>query len=136
MLIYPAHIHAFLILLLWIDGSCIVLQSYHDDPQFKALFELLRALQISDAHLRALNGTPTALFCIWSEFHRLIGPVDSFDICRLDADSDLRGQLRSAVLKVLQAQVVVGSSPSEFQSNLIYFFCTCSIGMIDGLFGS
>ena len=93
------------------------MQSYHDDPQFKALFELMRALKVSDAHLRALNGTPTALFSIKSEFHRLIGPVDSFDIFRLDVDS-LRGQLRSAVLKVLQAEVVVGSSSSEFQSNL------------------
>jgi hypothetical protein len=118
LLIYPAHIHAFLILLLWIDGSCIVVQSYHDDPQFKALFELLCALKVSDAHLRALNGTPTALFSIKSKFHRLIGPVDSFDICRLDVDSDLRGQLRSAVMTVLQAEVVVGSSSSEFQSNL------------------
>ena len=70
----------------------------------------MRALQISDAHLRALNGTPAALFSIELKFHLLIGPVDFFDICRLDVDSDLRGQLRSAVLKVLQAQVVVCSS--------------------------
>ena len=96
------------------------MQSYHDDPQFKSLFELLRALQISDAHLRALNGTPAALLSIRSQFSSLIGPVDSFDICRLDSDSDLRGQLRSAVLTLLQAEVVVCSSLSlsEFQSNL------------------
>jgi hypothetical protein len=93
-------------------------QSYHDDPQFKALFDLLRALKVSDAHLRALNGTPTALFSIKSEFHLLIGPVDSFDICRLDVDSDLRGQLRSAVLTLLEAEVGVCSSSSEFQSNI------------------
>ena len=94
------------------------MQSYHDDPQFKALFELLRALQISDAHLRALNGTPTALLSIELKFSSLIGPVDSFDICRLDSDSDLRSQLRSAVLTLLEAEVVVGSSLSEFQSNI------------------
>ena len=86
------------------------MQSYHDDPQFKALFELLRALQTSDAHLRALNGTPAALLDIESEFESLIGSVESFDICRLDVDSDLRGQLRSAVLTLLQAEVVVCSS--------------------------
>jgi hypothetical protein len=84
------------------------------------LLELLRALEIRDAHLRALNGTPAALLDIESEFESLIGPVDSFDICRLNADSELRGQLRSAVLTQLQAQVVVGSSSSEFQSNLFH----------------
>ena len=82
------------------------MQSYHDDPEFKALFELLRALQISDAHLRALNGTPAALLSIDFKFESLIGSVDSFDICRLDVDSDLRGQLRSVVLTMLQAEVL------------------------------
>ncbi len=94
------------------------MQLYHDDPQFKALFEVLRALNISDAHLRALDGTPAALLSIEFKFYSLIGPVDSFDICRLNVDSDLRGQLRSAVLTLLEAQVVVGSSSSEFRSNL------------------
>ena len=81
------------------------MQSYRDDPKFKALFELLRALEIRNAHLRVLVGTPVALLGIESEFESLIGRVDSFDICRLNADSDLRGQLRLAVLKLLQAQV-------------------------------
>jgi hypothetical protein len=96
----------------------MIAQSYHNDPQFKALFELLRALEIRDAHLRVLVDTTAALLDIESGFESLIGPVDYFDICRLNADSDLRGQLRSAVLTQLQAQVVVGSSSSEFHSNL------------------
>jgi hypothetical protein len=84
-------------------------QSYHDDPQFKALFTLLRELGIRDAHLRALNGKPTALLNIQSAFACLIGPVDSFDLCRLDAISDLRDRLRTSVLELLQTQVFIGS---------------------------
>ncbi len=109
------------------------MQSYHDDPQFKALFELLRALEIRDAHLRALNGTPAALLSIRVRFTSLIGRVDSFDICRLKTNPDLRDQLSSVVLAKLQAQVVVGSSSSEFQSNL-FLFCTCSLGLLVALF--
>jgi hypothetical protein len=81
-------------------------QSYHNDPQFEALFKLLSALGIRDAHLRALDGKPTYLVDIQSAFDKLIGPVDTFDLSRLKTEPALRGHLRSAVLTQLQAQVI------------------------------
>jgi hypothetical protein len=84
---------------------CIV-QSYRKDPEFEALFKLLGELGIRDAHLRALDGKPTYLVDIQSDFTDLIGDVDSFDVSRLKKEPAVCDQLRSIVLTLLQAQVI------------------------------
>jgi hypothetical protein len=82
-------------------------QSYHKDPQFETLFKLLSDLGIRDAHLRALDDKPTYLVRIQSAFTDLIGGIDSFDTIRLKIEPGLCDQLRSIVLTLLQAQVIV-----------------------------
>jgi hypothetical protein len=100
-------------------------QSYHNDPQFKALFELLCELGIRDAHLRALDGKATSLLEIRIKISFLIGPVDSFDISRLKNEPALPDQLRSIVLTLLQAQVIVCwlYLISWSQSNIFLLLC-------------
>ena len=105
------------------------MQSYHNDPQFEALFKLLGALGIRSGHLYALDGKPVDLESISHDIDVLIGPFDSFDIRRLEEEPDLRGRLRSVVLTLLQAQVVFCLLVlPHFCCRAIYFLCAYSIG--------